>query len=58
MPVVSLDAAAAADVQHGRAVTATDVPEGTVALALEGDLLAIAMAEADGVIRPKVVLAG
>jgi len=58
MPVVSLDAAAATDVQHGRAVTAADVPEGTVALALEGDLLAIAMAEADGVIRPKVVLAG
>ena len=58
MPVVSLDAAAAADVQHGRAVTAADVPEGTVALAMQGDLLAIATAEADGVIRPKVVLAG
>jgi tRNA pseudouridine55 synthase len=58
MPVVPLDAAGAADVQHGRAVTATNVPEGTVALAREGDLLAIALAEADGVIRPKVVLAG
>jgi hypothetical protein len=56
--VVSLDAAAAADVQHGRAVTAADVPEGTVALAVQGDLLAIATAESDGVIRPKVVLAG
>ena len=30
------DAAAAADVQHGRAVTAADVPEGTVALAMQG----------------------
>jgi tRNA pseudouridine55 synthase len=58
LPVVPLDADAADDVRHGRAVTAAGVPEGTVALALKGDLLGIGTAEADGVVRPKVVLAG
>ena len=58
LPVVMLDDAAAADVVHGRAVTAADAPEGTVALAVNGDLLAIGAAERDGMVRPKVVLAG
>ena len=58
LPVVTLDDAGADDVVHGRAVTAPGTPAGTVALAAHGDLLAIGAAEDDGVIRPKVVLAG
>lgn len=58
LPVVALDGTGAQDVLHGRAVASPGVPPGTVALAASGELLAIGAAESDGVIRPKVVLAG
>jgi tRNA pseudouridine55 synthase len=58
MPVVDLDASAAADVRHGRMVPRADGPAaGPVALLHDGALLAVA--EADGqALRPRVVLAG
>jgi len=59
LPVVQLDAGHAADVVHGRPVPGGDVPpEGTVALARDGDLLAIGAVGDDGLVHPKVVIVG
>lgn len=56
LPVVHLESADAAAVRHGRAVRMVGAPEGTVALAEAGSLVAVAES-AGGVIRPRKVLA-
>ena len=57
IPRVDLDEAGLAEVVHGRRVQASGmVGMGTVALAADDELVAIGLADDDGVVRPKVVL--
>lgn len=57
IPRVDLDEAGLAEVVHGRRVQAPGaVAMGTVALAAGDELVAIGLADDDGVVRPKVVL--
>lgn len=56
LPRLAVDDTAAADVRHGRAIPIpADVPDGLLALAWQGRLLAIATASG-GMIRPRKVL--
>jgi tRNA pseudouridine55 synthase len=58
MPCVELDARAAAAVRHGRPVAAAVAgADGPAALLADGALLAVAEPR-DGLLRPRVVLAG